>query len=596
MSESQNRNGAALAFLSELWPEKPDDAYLQLWHASTKKTHHFNDLAAAAAYAADQGAHHDVYLAVGAVSGERATKKPIARRAASNNVAAIPGLWADIDIKPGACQTIEQAAEIAGLLVEPTLLVSSGSGLHAWWLFDEPWYFDSGHQRIAAANISAGYQAALRLAASEHGVALDSTHDLARLMRLPGTRNHKQDDRRPLVEQLDHDGARHDSSVFASIAVEHTQRYGTPARALANGESVEIEISDDWPSAKIAELCSLDRDFARIWGHDPQLSRTQGWTASEFDMSIATRLSSYGFTDQEIAGALRHHRRSHYPGDDKQNRPDYLRKTIGKARSEPRRIEAERQRVVEFEQAVEQIDDVARAEQPDTERIVSLFNKTFGGPPVKALLQNGTDGVNKEQALALEDGRIIPLGTTENVIEQKRFERAWMAATGDVLDRLKHSDWTKIIRALLKTRVLQDPEDETRTGKLLGWLEMYCRDVGTDRDGACEVNDSFTEAGMLYVSASGFMQYLNRRLSMRDLTSRDLKLMMERAVFRRVPVRYEPARGGAHPKQYMVAPLTAVLPQHAIALPDPPTNGNGNGHHPLASNGHHDHQQEGLIP
>jgi hypothetical protein len=111
---------------------------------------------------------------------------------------AMPGVWADIDVKgeghkendlPPSIETAVQLAQEFPL--QPTVLVHSGHGLQAWWLFKEPWVFDSPDERHEAQDLSQRFQATLRVKAEAHGWKLDSTHDLARVLRLPGTYNRK---------------------------------------------------------------------------------------------------------------------------------------------------------------------------------------------------------------------------------------------------------------------------------------------------------------------------------------------------------------------------------------------------------------------
>lgn len=75
---------------------------------------------------------------------------------------------------------------------EPTLLVHTGHGLHAWWLFREPWLFDDDAERQRAVSFSRRWQQTLRGLAKQHGWDVDATHDLTRVLRVPGTFNHKQ--------------------------------------------------------------------------------------------------------------------------------------------------------------------------------------------------------------------------------------------------------------------------------------------------------------------------------------------------------------------------------------------------------------------
>lgn len=146
--------------------------------------------------AAELAEDHDVYLNVGLRGrdlGER-------RRGGAENVIALPGLWADIDIKdpvhkqPNLPPTRKEALKIVkGIPLPPSYVVDSGHGVQAWWLFREPWVFGGEREREEAEELSRRLQVTLREQAGRYGWHLDGTHDLARLMRIPGTVNRKRE-------------------------------------------------------------------------------------------------------------------------------------------------------------------------------------------------------------------------------------------------------------------------------------------------------------------------------------------------------------------------------------------------------------------
>lgn len=105
--------------------------------------------------------------------------------------------------------TIDQARELARSLgIEPTEEIHSGHGLQAWWLLRKPWIFRDDDDRKKAADLVRRFQALLRAQANAKGWEIDSTHDLPRILRLPGTWNHKAAD--PVrVRVLQADGLRY---------------------------------------------------------------------------------------------------------------------------------------------------------------------------------------------------------------------------------------------------------------------------------------------------------------------------------------------------------------------------------------------------
>ena len=68
----------------------------------------------------------------------------------------------------------------------PSILVLTGNGVHAWWLFKEPYIFESDEERNAVARLVRRWHTMLRLRLAAHGWAYDCLSDLARLLRVPG--------------------------------------------------------------------------------------------------------------------------------------------------------------------------------------------------------------------------------------------------------------------------------------------------------------------------------------------------------------------------------------------------------------------------
>lgn len=143
--------------------------------------------------AAERG--QNVYVPVGLQADRLETG-----RGAAATVCALAGLWADIDYQSPAHKTAnlpptesDALALLAEVPLEPTIVVHSGHGLQAWWLFRELWTFDTDAERLAAATLSERWQATLQGLAARHGWAVDATADLARVLRLPGTVNRKAD-------------------------------------------------------------------------------------------------------------------------------------------------------------------------------------------------------------------------------------------------------------------------------------------------------------------------------------------------------------------------------------------------------------------
>ncbi len=175
-------------FLTALWPDGPP-GYLCLWTKSgdDKKSYWFDNVEDCGAQALRCNGH-DVYvnMAVAATAGNSGT------RVKSEDAVAIPGVWADLDVAgpghkgEGLFESREEAlAFLRGLPLKPSIIVWSGNGIHSHWLMKES--VERG-DKIEMSALTVGWENYLKSRTSRH---LDTVSDLARVLRVPGTLNHK---------------------------------------------------------------------------------------------------------------------------------------------------------------------------------------------------------------------------------------------------------------------------------------------------------------------------------------------------------------------------------------------------------------------
>ncbi|MGA2026261.1 MAG: primase-helicase family protein, partial [Syntrophobacteraceae bacterium] len=170
--------------------------YLTLWTAPDKLSYPFasHDTDRLIQEAIKLSETRDVYLHV-AVQKDAVDPH---HRGTNESAAALPGLFHDLDIKgPGHKEAMlprnktEAIQFLDALPLKPTLIVFSGGGLYPHWLFKEPWNFESSAERAECGQLLKRWQTTINVKGYEQGWKLDSTSDLARVLRLPGTLNHK---------------------------------------------------------------------------------------------------------------------------------------------------------------------------------------------------------------------------------------------------------------------------------------------------------------------------------------------------------------------------------------------------------------------
>ena len=205
-------------FLQHLWPHGvPAGTYLLLWSRrpdprapddakrAQKTSYWCPDLAQANQLLRRMVPHRDAdwYLGCG-LSG---MAYGAYARCKAPDIVALPGLWLDMDVADGGHkkkalpETQDQALEMLfSMPLPPSIVVHSGGGLQGWWLLDEPaLLLRPGEAMHSERMVPHEEGAALSERWTKHLIALcgrrgwtaDSTHDLARVMRLPGTWNVK---------------------------------------------------------------------------------------------------------------------------------------------------------------------------------------------------------------------------------------------------------------------------------------------------------------------------------------------------------------------------------------------------------------------
>jgi putative DNA primase/helicase len=184
----------------------------------------------------------NVYFAIG-VQGAR----PDRGRGTEAGVVSVTGFWADIDIlgPNHAAHTLPTTVEdawriIAAVPFKPTVVVYTGGGLQAYWLFREPWQFEDENDRRKVKKMSRAFQRCLQRVARNHGWTMDGTADLVRLLRLPGTYNNKQAEPVLVHYEVMEDGRRYNPSDFEEFVELEADR---ESKAQVQGLEPEADLS-----------------------------------------------------------------------------------------------------------------------------------------------------------------------------------------------------------------------------------------------------------------------------------------------------------------------------------------------------------------
>ena len=114
------------------------------------------------------------------------------KRGSADDVTALACLWADLDVKPGACHSIEHAelliADLSAVLgTVPAVVIHSGHGLQPLWLIDDNESRNLDPQKRAqAAVVLKRWGRLVATIAAARDITVDSVFDLPRILRVQG--------------------------------------------------------------------------------------------------------------------------------------------------------------------------------------------------------------------------------------------------------------------------------------------------------------------------------------------------------------------------------------------------------------------------
>lgn len=256
-------NVSALTFLEALFPGDDLPGELVLWGAPKSKASRWlspvrlEDAARAAeAWAKTENVYFGLALqdrarAFEAKRREGGNPTPENTRGGNESAVAIGGLWAEIDTTDGDHKatnlpTMEEAFDLLeGLPLAPSILVLSGGGIHAYWLFRELVAIETEEIRGEASRLVRGWQEFIRERMKAKGWKLDETHELARVFRVPGTLNHKYAPPRPVTVDLFEPDRRFNPGDFEPYIPEGIEAPVTPqgeddGRRLDDAEALRL--------------------------------------------------------------------------------------------------------------------------------------------------------------------------------------------------------------------------------------------------------------------------------------------------------------------------------------------------------------------
>lgn len=501
----------------------------------------FSETGPAAEFAAEESASTDVYVGVGIRHADRLP--PPKSRGTADTVEGIVGLWLDIDVagdghekaKKRLPGSIEEARRLLFAVLPPlppSVVVFSGHGLQGWWLFPEPWIFETAEDRKKAAALAHRFISTARAVAKLNGWSVDGTFDLARVMRLAGTWNRKTEP--PIATRLERGG---DGKVrryaaddlegcfVADEVVEDTPGRGIPVDPLVLG------VERKPPADALVSLLTNHEKARLSW--EKKRTDLADQSGSSYDFSLAVIAVAHGWKDQEVADLLVARRAKH--GEEQKTtrgghlRQDYYQRTILAAK-----------KVVATEKDSKAYDSpdepplVADGKPISEEARPKIFEKARGvfGLPIVRFVQHG-EAADARYSFVLADGNVIELGAAVDLEDQRSVRGTIYAAIRRFPKSLKGPAWARMFEELGAVCEVVDNPESGRIGRFAALLYEYLSDKTgavssalrneATWQNAVPTGDPFVRDGRLFVCVPNIEQYVRavyaRKTDVRELWS-----------------------------------------------------------------------------
>lgn len=539
----------ALDFVTNLFPQVPRDLHLLVWTSKPKplpgkpknainRSNWFQDPFQAAYFAeASQNEDKNVYLQLTLSPADYGA----GGRCLNENTAALSSVRIDIDIKGAGHkkenlpQDLEQAQGILNLCpVAPSLVVHTGGGLQAYWIFDALWRFaNAGERQQAGLLLERWTRYFQQLTTFE----IDPTIDLARVFRIPGTNNVKPELPEPLpVFLMELNDFRYsvdylqclldDNGVFLEnrpkLIRGVTQKQLTGLHPWEDEQLIlPLDSEIFFPFEKFELLCEMEPNFVKTW------ERRRGFSddSNRSDLSLASYAVNCGWNNNEVAALIHKFRLKHNDEPEKALRVDYIKRTLYRAKEKssleeqqtldaaPGGLKFGGPVVIPMEADSAQISPqgpqpgaLSKAEQlGEIGRILGFEDE---GIYLQALIKVMGDPIS----FRLETNRgAINLGSGASLMNKNAFRGKILTLCDFVIPLNKMKNWDQLVNRLVKCNIEVAPDQtETAAGFCRYWLSRYFAEFppSNEKDAALAESLPFYLGGKKYFVLEHFKQFL----------------------------------------------------------------------------------------
>lgn len=511
----------AEVFLKTLFSGIPKDHRFYLWLLPSKLSYWFSSekTSLAATFAANE-VESNVYVGVSIIDKNDAEKKGDKRRVTKQDSGGIVGLWCDIDYGEEGHKGAQNANRknppteedalyvVSKAPLPPSVIIHSGNGLQTWWLFKEPIIFRDDEDRSNAQQLAQKWMITMGAVAAENDWDLDSTYDIARVFRVPGTYNLKPGTPKKQARIIDINGNRYVEDDFTSrfmhsdrkrlkiVSITPEER-ATPPLVLSSVASP--------PGGKLLSLMMIDQKFVKSYNRNRQDMKDN--SNSGYDFSLASIAARAGWSDQEIVNLIIASRRECGQELNIENVQYYMR-TIHNARQNRGPVDEEG-KTDNIDGALEKIkvSEGTELPHPDKEGLLELLSSLFN-VGIKRIVRYVSSPPYRYSIETYDHGS-TDIGGVENLIGQIKLRNAIADLCKINIPKYRAEKWDNIAQILLSACVDEDVGENERD-LVQSWISdyLYDRQPTSETEDSAKSRRPLIREGSIYIFADNFRSWL----------------------------------------------------------------------------------------
>ncbi len=291
--------------------------------------------------------------------------------------------------------------------LSPSIIVSSGHGLHCYWLLNRPYPINSDKDKLNAKGCVKGLALVL---------GGDSVFDLSRVLRVPGTKNVKDPDNPLPVEILEF-------SPIRRYKLDDFREF----KAEVDNVTTNVDITLDKIPDKFWRILEENKKLKATWkGKRNDFKDT---SRSGYDMSLANLLMPYDFSDSEIAAILK----KSESGKGKDAKRQYLMLTIAKAKKQWEKIKNKSTKSTKTREDSSENKPKTKSKEVTWTLIPGLIHLVTEDNTVKYLLK-------EENRLHIEERFVL-----NDVVSRPKQDLPIKVLGPDILGEPMDMDWSELL-------------------------------------------------------------------------------------------------------------------------------------------------------